>query len=301
MRFLGLFLVMALLTGCSVRRWAVNRLGDALGTGASASVASDDDPELIKDAAPFSLKLIETLLLESPRHRGLLLAAASGFTQYSYAFIQENADETESRDLEKATAMRHRARRMYLRARGYGLRGLALRYPQVEDALRLDPKAAVMHFRHQSDVPFLYWTAAAWGAAISLSKDRPEMVAQQPVVEALIDRAYALDPDFENGAIHLFLMSYELARPGGQATAVARAKQHFDRVVALTGGHLAAPFVAWAESVCVQQQNRKEFEALLKRALAVNPDEHPHTRLVNLIAQRRARWLLSRVDDLFVE
>jgi predicted anti-sigma-YlaC factor YlaD len=288
-------------TGCSVRKWAVNRVSDALAGGASAVVSADDDPELIRDAAPFNLKLIETLLTESPRHRGLLLAAASGFTQYSFAFIQEDADEIEGHDLARAKELRDRARRMYLRARGYGLRGLELRHSGISAALRENPKSAVAGVVRKDDVPFLYWTAVAWGATITLSKDQPEVVAQQPVVEALIDRAYVLDPNYENGALENFLMIYELARPGGQADAVARARQHNDRAVELTGGRVAGPFVTWAESVCVQQQNRKEFEALLKRALAINPDEHPETRLVNLMVQRRARWLLSRLDELFVE
>jgi hypothetical protein len=33
----------------------------------------------------------------------------------------------------------------------------------------------------------------------------------------------------------------------------------------------------------------------------VNVDTAPEYRLANLVAQRRARWLLSRIDSLFVE
>jgi len=296
-----LIIASLLATGCSFRKWAINQMGDALAGGASTAFAADDDPQLIKDAAPFSLKLIETMLVESPRNRSLLEAAASGFTQYSYAFIQTEADEVELTDLTRATELRHRARRMYWRARDYGLRGLEVRVAGIGDAVRLDPKSAVARVMRKDDVPFLYWTAAAWGAGISISKDQPEVVAQQPIVEALIDRAYALDPDWENGAIHSFLMNYELARPSGRSEAVERARKHFERVVELTGGKVATPFVGWAESVCLGQQDRQEFETLLQRALAINPDEHPQARLVNIIGQRRARWLLGRVDELFVE
>ena len=88
------------------------------------SYASDDYPELIKAAAPFGLKLTESLLAENPQHLGLLTSAASGFTQYSYAFVQEDADEVEPHDFAAAEAMRVRARHLYLRAQKYGLRGL---------------------------------------------------------------------------------------------------------------------------------------------------------------------------------
>src|SRR5438105_10876669 len=108
--------------GCSVRRFAVKKIGDAIATSGT-TFASDDDPQLVRDAVPFSLKLMESLLAETPQHRGLLLAASRGFTQYAYAFIQEDADEMEERNLAASNLLRARARRLYLRARDYGLRG----------------------------------------------------------------------------------------------------------------------------------------------------------------------------------
>jgi predicted anti-sigma-YlaC factor YlaD len=59
--------------------------------------------------------------------------------------------------------------------------------------------------------------------------------------------------------------------------------------------------VTLAESVSVAVQDRAEFESLLDRALAVDADAAPEYRLANLIAQRRAAWLRTRVDDLFFE
>jgi len=292
--------ISSLLTaGCSLNRFAVNKLGDAL-AGSGTTFASDDDPELVGEAIPFSLKLVESLLASAPEHRGLLFAAASGFTKYSYAYVQQRADLLEDRDIAAATAERGRARRLYLRARDYGLRGLAARHPRFAELLRADPRAAV-HAAAVEDVPMLYWTAAAWGAAISLSKEMPELVADQTLVEALIDRALELDEAFEAGAIHGFLITYEMARQGARGDPAERARAHFDRVIALTDGKLASPFISFAEAVCVPRQDRREFDAMLQRALAVDPDAKPEWRLENLIMQRRARWLLTRVDQLFLE
>jgi predicted anti-sigma-YlaC factor YlaD len=296
---IALVLLAVLVSGCSIKRVAVNQVGNALAGGGTA-FASDDDPELVKAAVPFSLKLMESLLAESPRHKGLLLACASGFTQYGYAFVQQEADELEESDLERAEAMRSRARRLYLRARDYGLRGLEVAHPGFEKTVRADAKAAAQ-MAHDKDVGLLYWTAAAWSAAISLSKDNPEMIAELPAPEALIDRALALDEAFGDGAIHGFLITYEMSRPGASAGAEERARKHFARVLELSGGKQAGPYVSLAEAVSVQKQDLKEFESLLKQALAINPDEKPEWRLANLVAQHRAKWLLSRKEMLFLK
>ena len=298
LRWSGLLLGVALLGGCSIKKMAINKLGDAL-SGSGTAFASDDDPELIKAAVPFSLKLIESLLAESPKHEGLLLAAASGFTQYGYAFVNQDADELEDSDIAAATKLRTRARKLYLRARGYGLRGLETRHPGFEQTLRKNPKSAVQ-LAKAADVPLLFWTAAAWGSAISVSKDDPALISDQLIVEVLLDRALELDEAFDRGAIHGVLISYEMARQGLQGDPALRSKKHFDRAMELSGGKLASPLVSYAEAVSVEKQNRAEFQALLEKSLAINPDAAPESRLLNLISQRRARWLLGRVDDLFI-
>ncbi len=293
-----LALVAAVSSGCSIRRVAVNKLGDALAAG-GASFATDDDPDLVKDAAPFSLKLMESLIAESPRHKGLRYATASGFTQYAYAFVQLESEEIESKDLQAATALRQRARRLYLRARNHGLRGLEVTYPGLEQRLRSNARMAAKELGVK-DVPLIYWTAVAWAASISVSKDNPEAVADLPVAEALMDRALELDENYADGSIHGFLITYEMSRKGVPGDPAQRARKHFDRAVEITHGQRAGPFLSLAEAVSVPEQNRAEFDALLGRALAINPDAKPEWRLENLVMQKRARWLLGRVDDLIL-
>jgi predicted anti-sigma-YlaC factor YlaD len=294
----SLLLLLFAVTGCSIRHYALNKVSDALAQSGS-TFASDDDPDLVKAAAPFSLKLMESLLAENPRHTGLLTAAASGFTQYAYAFVQEDADEAEPVDLTAAEALKNRARRLYLRAQRYGLRALEVKHPGIGKSLMENPRAAVL-VAGKTDVPVLYWTAAAWASAISLSKDNPDLVGQIPAMEAMIDRALNLDETFGHGAIHTFMIAYEMSRPGAAGDPAQRARKHFERAMALSKETDASPLVSLAESVTIQQQNLKEFESLLDRALAINVDANPENRLVNMVMQRRARWLLSRKAELFL-
>src|SRR6266566_1119671 len=69
--------------------------------------------------------------------------ADSGFTEYAYAFVQQDADTLEPENVERAAELRARARRLYLRGRDYGLRGLETRHRGFTLALVTDPKAAV--------------------------------------------------------------------------------------------------------------------------------------------------------------
>ena len=288
-----------LLNGCSIRQIAINQVSDALASGGDA-FASDNDPNLVRDASPFSLKLMESLLAGNPKHRGLLLALSKGFTQYAYAYVQLHADELEENDITKAYSERERAKRMYLRARDYGLRGLSLQQPDFIEQLRVDPQITVGKVQ-PDDIALLYWTGVAWAAAVSLGKDNPYLIADLPSIEALIMRAYEIDETFDNGSLHVFLINYEMSRKSINPDAVDMAREHFERAVELSNGMQVAPYVALAESVTITEQNRSEFTSLLSHALEIDVDTHTDWRLTNLIMQQRAQWLLARSDEFFTE
>lgn len=297
---LGLLPVAGLVFGgCStVKHAAVDQVADALSEGGSG-FASDEDPELIKQATPFSLKLMESLLEQSPKHPGLLKACASGFTQYAYAFVQQDADKLESSDFGAAELQKTRAKKLFLRARDYGLRGLEVAHPGFAAQLASEPQKAAA-LAEKDDVPLLYWTAAAWGAAVSDGKDDPALVSEIPQLEALIDRALALDEAWGEGSIHSFLINYEMVRQGLRGDPAERAHKHFERAVELSKGALAGPYVTYAEAVCVEKHDANQFEELLQKALQVDPNARPEHRLENIVMQDRARWLLERKGDLFL-
>lgn len=273
-------LAASMLGGCStMRQYAVGSLGDALADGGDV-YARDDDLELVGAATPFGLKTIESLLETAPKHTGLLLAATRGFTQYAYVYVQLPAEEVEDRDVAASYAQKERARRLYLRARDYGLRG-------IETA--------------PDNVAMLYWTGLAWMAAISLSKDHPSILAGIPQAQALVARATAKEPDFDQGALQTFLIGYELSRPDAASNAAELARAHFKRAVELSRGEHAGPYVSLAESVAVAEHDRRSFESLLHSALRVDANARPEWRLANLVMQQRARRLLRHADEFFPE
>ena len=288
----------ASLAGCSINRFAANGIGNALAGGQDV-FATDNDPELVREALPFGLKTIESLLATVPRNRNLLLAACRGFTQYGVAFVQSDADYIESADYDHAKDLRERALRLYLRARDYGVRGLDLAHPGIGRALSINPDSAAARLT-KKDLDMLYWVAAAWGSAIGVGKDHPELLADIAVVRSLMNRGLALDPAYDYGAIHEAMIVLE-AVPAMMGGSLERARQHYDQSLALSHGKRASTFVTLAENVSVQTQNRKEFAELLERALAIDPDLDPPNRLANLIVQKKARWLLAHADELFLD
>ena len=291
--------LLLLSAGCSIKRVAIDKLGTALASGGN-TFTSDDDPDLVEAAIPFGLKLYESLLAESPKHTGLLLAAAQGFTEYSYAFVDSRIDEARAESLERADALRNRARKLYIRAYRYGMRGIEVHHPGFAAALDNDADGALKRVTRR-DVPLLYWTAAARGLAISLSKTSPELIAELPLVETIIRRVAELDENFDAGALPEFLITLEAAHSGVKPEVQQELmRQHFDRALELSKGKRAGTYVSFAENACVPAQDAAEFRSLLEKALAVDPDADPGNRLANLVAQRRARWLLKHIDDLFL-
>ncbi len=293
----ALLLLLAALPGCSLKKMAVTSVAGML-SESGTTFSSDNDPELVRDAAPFAIKLYESLLETVPDNQGLLRATCSVFTQYAYAFVETDAEIIESEDFAAAMAMRERALRLYLRGRDYCIRAMELRRAGVEQALKLDPDAA-LGWARPTDVELLYWTGASWGSAISIGQGKPALVADVPAVKALMNRALELDETFQQGAIHAALISLE-ALPEAMGGSAERAREHFERAVALSQGLDPSPYVTLAASVSVAEQNRAEFEKLLEQALAIDPEANPDIRLITAIAQNRARHLLARIDELFL-
>lgn len=284
-----------LFASCSVKHMAAGMMGDAL-SGPGGVFVTDDDPELIREAIPFGLKTYESLLETVPDHRGLLLAAASGFSAYAY-LLKDEADRMGEGDLAKTRAQLARARNLFLRGRNYAVRGLAVQHKGVDLAVIRKGEADLSAMK-PSDVPYLYWAGAAWAGALSAAKDDMGLIADLPVAARLVARAMELDEGFDAGAAHEFFVSYEGSRPGGSND---EARAHYKRALELSAGKRASVYLALAESVSVNEQNLAEFWELLDKARAVDPDVLPEGRLANVIARRRAEWLAGQAPDLFFD
>ena len=248
--------------GCSLRSMAVNAIVPTLAN--PDSYLSEEDPELVREALPFLLKTIESILESEPKQAQALVFACSGFTLYGSAFLYVDAQIADSQgDYARAADLSGRTWRIFVRARNYCLRSLELKYAGINNALRQDPTSALKKTT-AADVEVLYLLSAAWGLAISNALDQPELVADLPAVRALLVRALELDEDYDEGALHAALITLEALPPelGGSPE---RARAHFDRAVELSHGLDAGPYVTFAGGVSVPESIGPSFRNCSRR------------------------------------
>ncbi len=278
------------LCACTARQLVLDELANSL---ASQGQSAEDDPDLARDAAPFYLKLSESVLRERPGHLPLASAVAGGFTQYAYAFVAFEADRLDATDARAAARLRMRAAALYRRGRDHALAALEASRPGLRQQLETQGASQTLTPRQ---VALAYWAAAAWGGLISLSKDDPDTVADLPTAIRLAQLAWASDPAYGNGALASLMGSFETARPGGSRQ---QAQVYFDEALRLGAGHNAGAFVAKAEGLAQPAGDKAAFVALLQQALAVRDTPGGPLTLSNAVMRRRAEWLLNTADDLF--
>jgi predicted anti-sigma-YlaC factor YlaD len=273
---------------CSLQKLAINKVAGMLSgsSGAGDVFTSDNDPDLVGDALPFAIKLYETLLASAPGHEALRL---------------RTAEMTARAELATKEHLLARAKNLYLRGRDILFKSIEKKNPRIRQQLKDRLYAEAMAPFRREDADLLYWTALGWLAAYSVDPVDMTLGQTVPQTRAMIERVAALVPGYGQGALDAFYVSYYGSMPeylGGDA---AKAREHFTKAQALAGAKDTSALVALATTVSVKEQNAAEFKELLDRVLAFDVDRHPSTRLVNVLNQRRARWLLDHIDDFFIE
>jgi predicted anti-sigma-YlaC factor YlaD len=297
------FMICALavvLTSCSLNKVAVNLVADTLSSGDSTVFTGEEDPQLVGDALPFAMKLYESLLEQTPENEELLLTTGSVFTMYANAFVQTPASMLPENEYEQQQQMFRRAKKMYLRGRDYLLRALELRYPGFGEYLKEGELEQALRPTEVEDVPLLFWTSASWLGAFSTDTFDMELLLNLSKPIALLNRALELDEEWSDGMIHDTLISIYGSLPEAMGGSQEKARYHFEKAVEYSRGLSPSPYVALASTVSVANQDAEEFQQLLGRATAIDPEDNPDNRLQILLSQEKAQWLLDHIEDFFL-
>ncbi len=290
---------------CSLKTYALKSVANTF-SGTGNIYGRDDDPELVRAAIPFALKTMEQLADALPDHLGIRVALGRTCTSLAAGFFKEDAERRLEEDVKAAQPMFTRARHMALRGWRYAIEAAELSHKGSRHAIAsgtaAEQTAALAQFQ-AGDVELLYWLGASWLAAISTGKDDMKLVGELPRATRVLERALALDESWDQGTLHELFILLDAGRGVDQGGGPKKAEGHYKRALELDHGNRLGPHVSYAESVLVDAQNKKEFLRLLQLVIDADldvVDDRPY-RLVNILAQRHAAWLLSRTDDLFAE
>lgn len=294
-----LLLIPALITATAcgaVKSMAMKSVASTLSE--TGNIASHDDPETIEAAIPFALTLYESFADSLKKFEPIHTATCALYTQFAFGFIAPKGEALQWDNFEQSKELNERALRLATRGKDYCWRGLEMKFRGVSDSLKKNPETALGRAKREH-VPLLYWSAASLGSAISAGGlNHPELLNQWPVVRVLAERALALDETWNKGALHELMITVE-SQGEAFGGSEERARKHFARAVELQEGLSPGPHVALAMGAVKGKGDRAEFEKLMKAALSMDPDKNPTQRLIVLITQKRAKFLLANIDYLF--
>ena len=315
-----------MLSSCrsTIENMAFKSIAGMLSAPDSSGVfTSDDDPVLIGDALPLALKLYEMMLEKDPGNADLMAVTGKNFVMYSGAFVQMPADMLEDQYWREADKGRKRAKKLYKRGRDYILGALDLKHEGFLKALNSSDYSSITDVLDAEDTDNLYWAAMGWLGMVSTDPMDMELLTTVDKPLMLLYRAMQLDDSVS--AVHTAMIQVNLSVPssaiatmrekcpalssfiddyynkaGVGKSPAERAEFHFNKAVELSSGQDPSPYINMATALCVKTQNVESFRNYLEKALEINPDDNPESKLMIVVYQDKANWLLEHVEDFFL-
>jgi len=191
-----------------------------------------------------------------------------------------------------------RAKRLYLRGHTILMDAMEHRHRGFSAAAASEGTLAPFLSRLRArDVPLAYWIVASGLAAYSVDVFDFDLAANIPSWHLMVERMLELDPDF--AGLDDFLVLYFASLPEMLGGDLERARHHFARAMEVSGGTSTGALISYARSISVPEQDFDTFEVRLEAVMAIDPDANPATRLMTILDQRRARWLLDNAYVFF--
>ncbi|MBN1697421.1 MAG: TRAP transporter TatT component family protein [Spirochaetales bacterium] len=292
--------LLVLCFSCSINRLAVSVVADMLSGEESTVFTGDNDPQLIGDALPFALKLYESLLEADPDNTELLLSTGKAFCLYAFAYVVSPAEMLPDDEYEKKEAALLRAKKLYLRGRHHLMHALSILNKDFYAAFSEDNHEKALSCIKGKHLPWLYWAGAAWLGAVTTDPFDVELMIDYPVAVGFILKVVEMDESYDNGSPHELLISYYGGIPAEMGGSEEKARFHYEQALRYSEGLKAGPHLALATSVCVTRQYPREFRELLNKVLSIDVSEETENRLLNILAQQKAEWLLEHIEDFFI-
>ncbi len=296
---LCLFVLIVSQISCTPKKIASDITSQIFAGGAPVFEA-ENDVQIAEQSGIPMIKMLESFQYDNPKNKTYLILLSRSYAGYAFGFLEWNMLKYKDVDEAQRSINEQRAKDFYSKGKAFGMQVLT-RNTTFEKALKGDIptfKKALKGFG-RSSVSSLYWTAFNWGSWINLNKDSPLAISEFPKAEAMMQRVLELDENYFYAGPHLFIGYSYGARSSMFGGNPALSKEHFEKAMAATKRKFLMALVAYAQSYCVQNQDRTLFDSLLNEVLATPADSLPEQRLANELAHLRARWLLDHESTMF--
>ncbi len=265
--------------------------------GCTSATVLDLSPELAGAIYHKQIKVNEKKIDLDSANNIPLIKLCETHTKYAYGFLLEKSDRASINDFVLSRELKEEALKHFIQGIMYGELALSKKYNSFELWIK-DSTAKKPDFVRE-DIPVLYWLAAAYGGAVKSSFAHPDWLIKLPRIGRYLDEALYLEPHWNYGALYTAMISYTMSRPDAPNNKIEVARHYFELANHASGGYDSSPFLALAENVSKEVQNKEEFIVMLNSVLAVDKDKVPDLRLGNRINQNRAKWLLNHIDEFF--
>ncbi len=272
----AIVLLMLLMTGCM--RLALNA-SSSLIPNLTRAFFEECDLQLAEQSLPAELKLMEGLLKNAPQNKEILTALCMGFTGYAMLFVEEEDPE--------------RASRLYLRARGYGLKAIGMENPDHEVIV------ARLSLMDKDQIEPLFWVTMSWNGWINLNLDKPAALGDLSTAQECLRRVMEINPEYFYGSPYIINGSMLAAMPtilGGDA---AKAKEFFTKALAVSNGKFFLAQYYYAKYYAVRIQDKELFLSLIKEVERAPADQLKEACLINSAIKEKMRGLKEMADELF--
>ena len=266
-RLLAAFAIAAILSGCAA---IIGSVTGGIASDLSDAILDSDDPATVRDGAPAYLIMLDALLRRSGENSDLLRAGASLNGAYATAFVADDS----------------RRRAFATKAFDFALRATCLDIAWTCEVRTLSFPDLERHTLtlEREDVPAAYALATAWAGWIQAHSDDWNAVADLARIKPILARVVELDEAYDHGGPRLYMGVFETLLPPSSGGRPEVGREHFERVLELTGGRHLMAKVFYAESYARMVFDRELHDRLLTEVLSADPrgtgphtDEHDRT------------------------
>lgn len=274
----GWLLAVALLlsSGCSI----TGGIADGLNQG----IQNQRDPQLVAEALPTYILMLDGFLARNPDSETLLMAGAKLYGAYGGNFVEDPVRAKLHTSIAKQYAERALCSELedLCEANRNGLNALKLELEDLDDG----------------DAELVYDYATVVAGWIQANGGDFNAIAALPNVTAMLERVVQLIPNHDNGNpwVYLGVLSSQVPPALGGKPEVAKA--YFEKAIDVSEGYNLMAKTLFAQTYARLVFDQELHDQLLNEVLAADV-EAPALTLANVLAQDKAAELLESGKDYF--